>query len=53
MDQTCSFKTTELLTITKNRGQPFAQQRFLKLCTEFQGKRASRSGTGARGTGNL
>ena len=50
MDQTCSFKNKELLTITKKSGHPFIQQCFVKLCTKFQGKRASRSGTGARGT---
>ena len=39
-----SFKNKELLTID------FVQQYFVKLLTKFQGKRASRSGTGARGT---
>ena len=34
----------------EKRGHPFVQQTFLKLCTKFQSKRASRSGTGARGT---
>ena len=31
-------------------GHPFVQQSFWKFCTKFPGKRASRSGTGARGT---
>ena len=34
----------------ENGGQHFVQQCFLKLCTKFQGKRASRSGAGAWGT---
>ena len=34
----------------KKRGHPFVQQYFVKLCTKFQRKRASCSGTGARGT---
>ena len=34
----------------KKRGHSFVRQCFLKHCTKFQGKRASRSGTGARGT---
>ena len=34
----------------KKGGHTFVQQPFLKPCTKFQGKRASRSGTGARRT---
>ena len=34
----------------KKRGQPFAQQFFVKPCAKVQGKRASRSGTGPQGT---
>ena len=34
----------------EKRGDHSVQQSFLKLCTKSQGKRANRSGTGARGT---
>ena len=34
----------------EKRRHYFVQQCLLKLCTKFQGKRTSRSGTGARGT---
>ena len=44
------FKSKELLTMTKKLEHLFVQQCFVKLCTKFQGKRVSRSGTGARGT---
>ena len=50
MDQTYSTNNEELPTILKKRGQPFAQQFFVKPCAKVQGKRASRSGTGPQGT---
>ena len=37
----------------KKRRHPFVQQCFWKLCTKFQGKRASNSGTGTRGIWQL
>ena len=37
----------------ENGGQHFVQQCFLKLCTKFQGKRASRSGAGSWHLGNM
>ena len=57
----CIFYKTELFWIklilkkrTSNnyekRGHHSVQQSLLKLCTKSQGKHASRSGTGARGT---
>ena len=49
MDQTYSFKTRELLAITKNAGT-LLYSSVSWNCTQFQGKRASRSGTGARRT---
>ena len=50
MDQTYSFKNKKLQALTntyKKRGHPFAQQCFVKICTKFQGKWASCSGTRA------
>ena len=55
LDQTYSFKNKELQK-TKNKKQlqktqtPFCTAVFLKLCTKFQGKQASRSNTGSWGT---
>ena len=37
----------------KKRGCPFVQQCFVKLCTKFQGKQASRSVNSAREHDNL
>ena len=49
MDQTYSFKHKNLRTITKTR-TPFCTVVFCETLPKFQSKRASRSGTGSRGT---
>ena len=48
MDQTCSFKNRELLIIKENANILLYSSLFWNS-TKFQGKRASRFGTGARG----